>query len=116
MVVNPTNATCHSYVAVVDLATLYLTPAMGLARQLLSCGATVVLASLLWQWANYVDVEGKLPSLELHSLILHLLCDHWHCAGCTEFYAGKRVILTGASRGIGKTLAIRLSQLGAKYA
>ena len=33
-----------------------------------------------------------------------------------EFYAGKRVILTGASRGIGKELAIKLAQLGAKYA
>ena len=32
-----------------------------------------------------------------------------------EFYKDKRVIITGASRGIGKELAIQLSQLGAKY-
>ena len=32
----------------------------------------------------------------------------------SEFYKGKRVILTGASRGIGKSLAIQLAQLGAK--
>ena len=32
-----------------------------------------------------------------------------------EFYRGKRVILTGASRGIGKSLATKLAQLGAKY-
>ena len=31
-----------------------------------------------------------------------------------EFYKDKRVIITGASRGIGKQLAIQLSQLGAK--
>ena len=33
-----------------------------------------------------------------------------------EFYKGKRIILTGASRGIGKHLAIQLAQLEAKYA
>lgn len=44
---------------------------------------------------------------------VNCLCDAWITA---EFYAGKRVILTGASRGIGKELAIRLAQLGAKYA
>jgi len=32
----------------------------------------------------------------------------------TEFYKGKRVILTGASKGIGKSIAIQLAQLGAK--
>ena len=32
----------------------------------------------------------------------------------TEFYKGKRVILTGASKGIGKSIAIQLAQLGVK--
>ena len=32
----------------------------------------------------------------------------------SDFYKGKRVILTGASHGIGKSLAIQLAQLGAK--
>jgi len=32
----------------------------------------------------------------------------------TEFYKGKRVILTGASMGIGKSIAVQLAQLGAK--
>ncbi|XP_065917129.1 hydroxysteroid 11-beta-dehydrogenase 1-like protein A [Dysidea avara] len=40
------------------------------------------------KWINYVDVES--------------------------YYKGKRILLTGASYGIGKDLAIRLSQLGAR--
>ena len=31
-----------------------------------------------------------------------------------EFYKNKKIILTGASKGIGKSLAIQLAQLGAK--
>ena len=34
----------------------------------------------------------------------------------SEFYKGKSVILTGASKGIGKSIAIQLAQLGAQYA
>ena len=40
-----------------------------------------------------------------------------HCPLCLNsvgYYRGKRVVITGASRGIGKELALRLSQLGAK--
>jgi len=31
------------------------------------------------------------------------------------YYKDKRIILTGASEGIGKDLAVRLAQLGARY-
>ncbi|XP_065916944.1 hydroxysteroid 11-beta-dehydrogenase 1-like protein B [Dysidea avara] len=49
----------------------------------------ILLVSLVVvQWTNYVDVES--------------------------YYKDKRIILTGASEGIGKDLAIRLSQLGAR--
>ena len=33
-----------------------------------------------------------------------------------EFYKGKRIVLTGASRGIGRHLTIQLAQLETKYA
>ncbi|XP_065917621.1 11-beta-hydroxysteroid dehydrogenase 1-like [Dysidea avara] len=45
------------------------------------------LSAVVVQWMNYVDIES--------------------------YYKDKRIILTGASEGIGKNLAIRLSQLGA---
>ena len=33
----------------------------------------------------------------------------------TDYYKNKRIIVTGASQGIGKDLAIRLAQLGSRY-
>lgn len=61
---------------------------MGSAKKLLYLSTAVVIVAFLWHWTSYIDVE--------------------------DFYAGKRVVLTGASRGIGKSLAIQLAQLGAK--
>lgn len=81
---------------------------MSLAKKLLYCSAAVVIVSGVWQWANYVDVEGTCSPLLAREECRTMLLS-------AEFYAGKRVILTGASRGIGKGLAIRLAQLGAKY-
>ncbi|XP_065916842.1 hydroxysteroid 11-beta-dehydrogenase 1-like protein isoform X2 [Dysidea avara] len=46
------------------------------------------LSAVVVQWMNYVDIEN--------------------------YYKDKRIIITGASEGIGKDLAIRLSQLGAR--
>lgn len=80
---------------------------MGLVKKLLICSAVVLIIAVLWHWANYVDIEGMPNSVNW--------CLQKICLAAAEFYAGKVVILTGASRGIGKSLAIQLAKLGAKY-
>jgi NADPH:quinone reductase-like Zn-dependent oxidoreductase len=80
---------------------------LSLAKKLLYCSVLLVVVAVVWRWANYVDVKGNVATVLLQMFDV--------CVGaCPEFYAGKRVLLTGASRGIGKGLAIRLAQLGAK--
>lgn len=61
---------------------------MGVVRRLIALGGIVAAVAVAWQWNSAVDIE--------------------------EFYKGKVVIVTGCSRGIGKSLAIRLAQLNAK--
>ena len=36
------------------------------------------------------------------------------CVHLVGYYKGKRIVVTGASKGIGRGLALRLSQLGAR--
>ena len=72
--------------------------------------------ALVIQWLHTVDVESRYficISCQLHCLQPYYL----HCPPCLNsagYYRGKRVVITGASRGVGKGLALRLSQLGAK--
>lgn len=61
---------------------------MGVLRKVALLALVVAVAAVVWQWMNYVDIQ--------------------------DFYKNKRIILTGASKGIGKSLAIQLAQLGAK--
>jgi short-subunit dehydrogenase len=47
-------------------------------------------------------------------LAFALVIQWLHAVDVESYYRGKRVVITGASRGVGKGLALRLSQLGAK--
>jgi NAD(P)-dependent dehydrogenase (short-subunit alcohol dehydrogenase family) len=38
----------------------------------------------------------------------------WNAVDLKEFYSGKRIIVTGSSRGLGREMAIQLAQLGAR--
>ncbi|XP_064405248.1 11-beta-hydroxysteroid dehydrogenase 1-like [Halichondria panicea] len=76
------------YVLVIGAAcTLTLKNRMGW-RKILAVGLLIGVAAVAWEWKSSVNIE--------------------------EFYKGKRVVLTGASKGIGKSLAIQLSKRGAK--
>jgi NADPH:quinone reductase-like Zn-dependent oxidoreductase len=83
---------------------------MGVLKKVIILSCLVLLAALVWQWTRSIDIQGKkiYESLKDHKDVL--FCSNY----VIEFYKGKRVILTGASRGIGKSLAIQLAQLGAK--
>ena len=83
---------------------------MGWLSKLLVTGLLVVCASVGWEWAHSVNLEGWLAYPSCHTNLTQLVS----CGACTEFYKDKRVIVTGASKGIGKALAIQLSQLGAR--
>ena len=92
---------------------VYVLCVMGWLKKLLVTGVLVACASVAWEWAHSVNLEGWLVYPMILAAILDLAVP---CIPipCTEFYKDKRVIVTGASKGIGKALAIQLSQLGAR--
>ena len=84
---------------------------MGFLRKVIGLSTVVLLAAFVWQWSCSVDIKGEHQTKPAtHAIIRRPFCMVFD----VEFYRGKRVILTGASRGIGKSLAIQLAQLGAK--
>ena len=85
--------------------------------------AAVGAAVGLWQWWNSVDIKSELSRSAPSGCFQHRL--YTQETACTiyafsrsicsvDYYAGKRVIITGASRGIGRSMALQLAQLGAK--
>ena len=85
---------------------------MGLCWNLASLSLLAAAASIVLQWKNQVDIEG---GHIYYNIIRNGICVLVSAAPCpAEFYRGKRVIVTGASKGIGRSLALQLAQFGAK--
>lgn len=75
--------------------------------------AVVGAAVGLWQWWTSVDIKGELSRCASSGCFQEAY--NSYCIMCsTEYYAGKRVVITGASKGIGRSLGLQLAQLGAK--
>lgn len=64
----------------------------------------LIVQTIISCW-HQIDINGNLKWFQSN---LHVPCFS------LEYYHGKRIIVTGASKGIGRQLAIQASQLGAK--
>ena len=99
---------------------------MACFQHLAYAALAALIAALLWQRVQHGDIEGVFFMLTqwLHccmmkadSYLLSFELPSWtppNVISSPDYYRGKKVIVTGASKGIGRSLAIQLARLGAK--